>query len=246
MKNLRLTLLIIIVLISLFPLSSYAKTGYVSDMLILTFREGPGKSYRVTKRLKSDTPVVILREKNGFYKVRLKPGEIGWVDKDFIVFTLPKSLIIKQVKAENTKLRDQMDKLRSTTRDLNDKVSSMEQDFDQAKQKLAISSKKPMVEQTKAVNTLSDSQDEDNILVKYNALVEQTGNIQNIIKENNQLKKQNKILSEKLSIIKKKKQTIFKTTMIKWFFTGAAVLFIGWIMGQSVFSKKQHSSSLLR
>jgi SH3 domain protein len=240
MKKSILNLLIFIIIMWLLPLSGYAKTGYVSDMLLLTFRQGPGNSYAVIKTLISNTPVVILEEKDGFYKVELTSNEIGWVDKKFIIFTTPKTLIINQLKTENAKLTDQIENLQSNKDTFQDKISSIKQDYAQTKAQLETSLKTAMDEQKKTTNLLSESQN------RYNTLAEQSKNIQNVIKENRKLKEQNQILSDELAIFKEKNSTLFKTGMIKWFLTGAGVLLLGWIIGHSVSSRRQQTSSLLR
>lgn len=229
MKKLVSTLIVFIIIICLFPLVSYAKTGYVSDMLLLTFRQGPDNSYAVEKTLMSNTPVLILEEKNGFYKVELESKEVGWVDKNFIIFTLPKTLMINELEKENKSLSNRIMELQSK-----------KQNYSQTKEELAISLKTALDEKNKTTNLLSDIQG------KYDTLTRKSKNIQGIIKENKKLKEQTQALSEELKIIKGKSKNLFKTEMIKWFLTGAGVLLIGWIIGQSVSSKKQHSSSLLR
>ena len=105
MKKPLLLLTIFITITCLFPQLTFAKTGWVSDMLLLTFRQGPGTSYAVIKTLKSNTPVLILEEKNDFYKVELQSKEIGWVNKKFITFELPKPFIIDQLKQKNKDLQ---------------------------------------------------------------------------------------------------------------------------------------------
>ncbi len=239
MKKSFFTLIILIIIICLFPLSGFAKTGYVSDMLLLTFRQGPGNSYAVAKTLKSNTPVTILEEKDGFYKVELASKEIGWVDKNFIIFTLPKTVIIDQLEKTKEKLENKNIKLQSDTKVLKDKLVSIKQDYSQTIKKLETSLKKSLDEKRKTDDTLLDSQK------KYNILTDQSKNIQSIVKENKKFKKQNQALSSELTILKVKNKNLFKTGMIKWFLTGAGVLLIGWIIGQSVASKQKQSSSLL-
>ena len=131
MKKLFFSFIIFVMIICLFPQLVLAKTGYVSDMLMLTFRQGPGTSYAITKTLKSNTPVSILEEKNEFYKVELQSKEIGWVDKNFIVFELPKIFIIDQLKQENKLLKDKISKLESLTQTLEDKILSQKTDYSQ-------------------------------------------------------------------------------------------------------------------
>ncbi len=240
MKKSLFTLIVFIIIISLFPLASSARTGYVSDMLLLTFRQGPGNSYAVEKTLMSNTPVLILEEKNSFYKVELESKEVGWVDKNFIIFTLPKTLMINKLEKENKNLSNKIMELQSSVGELQDKLSSIEQNDSQTKEELEISLKKALDEKNKTINMLSDTQEE------YDTLTRQSKNIQKIIKENKILKEQTQTLSGELEIIKEKSKNLFKTGMIKWFLTGSGVLLLGWIIGQSVSSKKQRSSSLLR
>lgn len=240
MKKSLFTLIVFIIIISLFPLVSSARTGYVSDMLFLTFRQGPGNSYAVEKTLMSNTQVLILEEKNDFYKVELKSKEVGWVDKNFIIFTLPKTLMINKLEKDNESLSNKIMALQSSVEELQDKLSSVNQNYSQTKEKLEISLKTALNEKNKTINMLSDTQGE------YDTLTRQSKNIQKIVKENKILKEQTQTLSEELEIIKEKSKNLFKTGMIKWFLTGSGVLLLGWIIGQSVSSKKQHSSSLLR
>jgi SH3 domain protein len=239
MKNSSLTLVILTIIICLFPLSGYGKTGYVSDMLLLTFRQGPGNSYAVQKTLISNTAVNILEEKNGFYKVKLQSNEIGWVDKKFIIFTLPKTYIINQLEKENKNLQNKIQQLQQNTGSLQSKLSSKKQNYVQTKNTLETSLKTAIDEKSRTADLLSKTQN------KYDILVQQSQNIQKIIKENKIFKKENKNLSSDLMILKEKNQNIFKTGMIKWFLAGGGVLLLGWVIGRSVSSKKQQSSSLL-
>ena len=240
MKKSLFTLIVFIIITCLFPQASSARTGYVSDMLFLTFRQGPGNSYAVEKTLMSNTPVVILEERSGFYKVELESKEVGWVDKNFIIFTLPKTLMINKLEKENKNLSNKIMGLQSSLGELQNKLSSVQQNYSQTKEKLEISLNTALDEKNKSNNMLSDTRGE------YDTLTRQSKNIQKIVKENKVLKEQTQTLSEELEIIKEKSKNLFKTGMIKWFLTGSGVLLLGWIIGQSVSSRKQKSSSLLR
>ena len=232
-------LTIFIMTICLFPQFTFAKTGYVSDMLLLTFRQGPGNSYAVTKTLKSNTPVSILEEENGFYKVELQSREIGWVDKKFIIFELPKTFVINQLKKENKLLENKLSQLDTSTQTFKDKISTQENESSQRIQSLEASLKKAIKEKVSMDNSLSETRE------KYNTLIKQSKNIQKTIKENKKFQTENSTLSKELEIAKGKNKKLFKTGMIKWFLSGVGVLLLGWIIGQSVSSKKRKSSSLL-
>ncbi len=236
MKNRLFIMILFIVMICLFPLAGYAKTGYVSDMLRLTFRQGPGSSYDVLKALTSDTSVTILEEKNGFYKVELKSKEIGWVDKKFIIFTLPKTFMITKLENENNNLKHQIIQLQKNSGVLQDKLASMKQNYSLTRVELEASLKTAMDEKKKTADLLSDSK------IKFNTLILQSKDIQKIIKEKKKFKEQNTALLDELTILKEQNKNFFKTGMIKWFLAGTGVLLFGWIIGQNISSKKQHFS----
>jgi SH3 domain protein len=239
MKKSFFYLIIFAVTICLFPQLSIAKTGYVSDMLLLTFRQGPGNSYAVIKTLNSNTPVLILEEENDFYKVELQSKEIGWVDKKFIIFELPKTFIINQLKQEKQTLENKILEMESLTQTARNKINSREDEYSLKTGSLETSLKTALDEKKRLADSLSKAEG------KYNTLIEQSRNIQKILKENKVLQKKNSTLFTELEILKGKNKDVFKTGMIKWFLSGVGVLLAGWIIGQSVSSRKRRSSSLL-
>lgn len=118
MRKMLFYFIIFIMIICLFPSLVWAKTGYVSDKLILNFRQGPDNASDIIKTLKSDTPVIILEEKNEFYKIELQSKETGWVEKNFIIFEMPKTIIIDQLKKENDSLKNKISNLNLLETDL--------------------------------------------------------------------------------------------------------------------------------
>ncbi len=239
MQKLLIHLLMWGMLICVLPVTSMAQTGYVSDMLLLTFRQGPGNSFSVVRTLKSNTPVSILEEKDGFYKVELQSKEVGWVDKKFIVFDLPKTYIIDQLKQENKALLKNISEAESTTDVLNNKINSQFSQTSQTIQSLEASLKKALDEKAVLENSLSQAKE------KYNTLIEQSKNIQTTVSENKDLLESNETLAKDLKTLKDQNKNLFKTGMIKWFLSGAGVLILGWIIGQSVSSKRGKSGSSL-
>jgi len=197
----------------------HAQTAYVSDMLILTFRQGPGPGYPVISALKSDTPLTIIKESNGYLKVELSSGEQGWVDKKYVVTDPPKSIIIDRLKKENATLKD--------------KISTLTEQTDQI-----------ALEQLKKENqTLT--QNLETLKTQYAALKTASANITDTLKENERLKTRTASLSAALAQQKEESGFMFKTGMIKWFLAGVGVLLLGWVIGLSVSSRQGGSGSLL-
>ncbi len=222
-----------LVTICIVPQLLMAKTGYVSDMLLLTFREGPGASYSVVKTLKSNTPLTILDEQNGFYKVQLQTREIGWVDKKFIIFDMPNALIVNQLEKEKKNLEDKISNMESAQQALKNQLSSSEDENIRKIQSLDAALKAAENKNKTLTRSLSE------IKTKYNTLIQNSKNIQDIVAENKTLKETNHTLAANLDILKKKNKNVFKTGMIKWFAAGVITLLIGWTLGRNISSRRR-------
>ena len=197
----------------------HAQTAYVSDMLILTFRKGPGPGYPVISALKSDTHLTIIKERNGYLKVALSSGEQGWVDKSYVVTDPPKSIIIAQLKKGNAALEE--------------KIKALSEQADQV-----------VMAQLKKDNQ-SLTQNLETLRSKYTALKAASANITGMLEENKRLKTRNASLSATLAQQQGKNKFLFKTGMIKWFLAGVGVLLLGWVIGLSISSRQGGSGSLL-
>ena len=239
MKKLFTGVWLLVLLFLSIPAYSQARTGYVSDMLLLTFRQGPGTSFSVLQTLKSDTPLVILEEENGYYKVELTTGDIGWVDKQFVVFEIPKSKLIEQLNKEKTTLETQLETLSKDLEQLKTQLAAQESDQGEKAATLGGSLKEAMDKN----KTLSAQLEESQTL--YTTLQSQAQNVVAVVEKNKVLEQTNITLSNKLAQLENQTSNIFRSAMIKWFLAGVGVLLLGWIIGQSISSKKRKSSSLL-
>ncbi len=239
MRKMIVHLIVFVAISTLFPISGMAQTGYVSDMLLLTFRQGPGNNYKVLKALKSNTPVNVLEEENGFLKVELQSKEIGWVDKKYIIYELPKAVIAQQLEKKNQALQTELENLKSGKQTLGSKLSSMEKEYAQKIEDLNISLKKVNNENTSLTQSLAQSRQ------KYSTLINQSKNIQEIVEENKDYQEKNTTLTRELETLQAKHKNSFRSAMIKWFLAGVGVLLMGWVIGSSVSSKKRKSGYLL-
>ena len=223
-----------------------AQTAYVSDMLVLTFRQGPGNDYPVIARLKSDTPLTVLgQEEKDFMKVELASGEQGWVNKNFVVTQLPKAFIIEQLKKENQTLKDRIDDLME--------AASQDQTSDTDTQ-AATDTQTAIDEadrQRKANETLKNQNDAlskklTHLNNQYTTLKNASEEVSKTIEENKKLKAENTRLSNAVAEQRNSAAGILNNTaMIKWVLTGVGVLLLGWIIGHSVSSRRKSSGSFL-
>lgn len=238
MKNSFFQFLILLLLFLGLPSLLPAQSGYVSDVLFLTFREGPGNSYAIMKRLKSDTPVSVLEEQGGYYKVELESKEKGWVDKRFISFDTPKTIIIEALKQENKALEDKILELETRLQSVPNPSPTGENESGEKIRDLE-ASLAPETDETEKMSTaLPDA--------KERTLIEESGKFQQIVKENNALQKKNEALAAELADLKSKGPRPLKSDMIKWFLFGVGVLLLGWLFGHTVsINKRRGGSSLL-
>lgn len=216
-----------------------ARTGYVSDMLILTFREGPGTTYSVLKTLKSNTPLEVLEEDQGYFKVRLESGEEGWVDKQFVIFDPPKALMVAQLEKEKA--------------DLETQLASMARTVDQLKADLE-GGKTAAGEKTQALeDKISQMTSENRRLARQletakadlAALKAASENVVNTLEVNKTLAAENEKLSRTLAKMEGENSRLFRTGMIKWFLAGVGVLLMGWLIGLMLAGQRRRRGSSL-
>ncbi len=230
-------LAVTLIILSISPL--LAQTGYVSDMLILTFRDGPGTNYTVLKTLKSNTPLDVLEEDQGYYKVKLTSGEEGWVDKQFVIFDPPKALQVAQMEKEK--------------QELTQKLTDAQNTIDSLKADLSAGNSAAGENVTRLENRLSQMEKENQQLSRklakgqeeLRAIKAASADVIKTLETNKTLTAENQRLSQTLAQLENNNSRLFRTGMIKWFLAGVGVLLLGWLVGLMLSSKRRRSSSLL-
>ena len=213
--------------------------GYVSDMLLLTVRKGPGKNYNVTRTIRSDTPVYILEKKDRYARVRLEDGTTGWVESQYITFEPPESQRISKLESRIEDLQDRVGKLSKENEPLEQKVAGLKEKYENELKNLEAEFEAVKEEKGKAESKLA------RLEKKYNDLVEKSDNVTKVFQENKRLKEKTEVLSGKLAKLEKQNKDLLKTGIIKWFLAGAGVLFLGWLVGKSISKSKRRSSKSL-
>ena len=215
------------------------KTAYVSDILILTVRNGPARSYEVFRTIESGERLLIIEEKEGFTKIKLDNGDVGWTQTQYLTFDTPDHIIIGRLNKKLEKLISKNDQLLKTIQSSNTKYSNKETSLLQDKKDLESVLSKSVLERNDFKNKYLTIND------KYNELVEKSKNVILLNKENVKIKKTNKEFIEKIETLELKNRTLLKVGMIKWFLSGAGVIFLGWIIGRTVSFRGSRRTGLL-
>jgi SH3 domain protein len=209
--------------------STHADTRYVSDMLILTLREGQGSQYKAIRTLKTGTPIEVLEESARHLRVRTQEGEEGWVETQYISSEQPKAVIIAGLNKEANRLKARVEELQKDQATLLDQLNA-------AKRSHTVK-----VKETSRLNT-----ELTQITVKYKTLLDQSKNVAELIKENDRLYGDNDRLqaaNDRLNMeVEHLRQEIARLTrreMIWLFLAGASVFFVGLIVGK-VSKKKRY------
>ncbi len=218
----------------------FAETGYVSNMLLLTVREGPGNNFKVLKTLKSNDPVEIIDKQNNYYKIKTNDGTKGWVEQQYITDKIPQSLITADRRQKISRLEKDNKALAYSNTAMQKNIKNMETEFKTKITELNDSLQKTIAEKNQIKSALNQE------ISKYDSLINATGKGSlKVIKENMALKQKNKVLADKIEKLTENNEDGLKTGMIQWFLAGAGVLFAGWLIGRSIKSNKRSSGGLL-
>ena len=209
--------------------SAHADTQYVTDMLILNLRDRPGENYEVIRTLKTDTPVEVLEERGRYLRVRTKDGEEGWVAKQYITSKTPKPLIIAGLKKEINRLKEKIARLEKSP-------APLRNDLDLAKLKVKELEKETnKYRQEASLTTLELKQ----VNQKYNTLLEQSGNVAELMKERDRLRAANDRLNTEMEHLQQENARLKRTARLWWFAAGGGVFFAGLIGGKISRKKKR-------
>jgi SH3 domain protein len=239
--------LLSIVLLSLlvmgFPVmvSAQVDTGYVSDMLILTLRDGPGNEHKVLKTLKSDAPVQILEEAEGYLKVRTEDGQEGWVARKYITTNTPKPIIIAA--------------LNKALAELEAKVAELEEARASA-YGTSEAEKKSQIVRIKELETDVGRWKDEALRIKeklnevtqaHHAFLEESKNVAVLVKQrdtfkakNADLEATNKSLTIEIEQLQQDHDSLLHNEIIQWFLAGSGVFFAGLLIGKVSRKKKRY------
>ena len=90
--------------LSLFSGSAWAEKMYVTDMMEITLRTGPGIDHKIVAMLKSGQEVDFVIEDKEWSMISLPSGRQGWVLSRFISQNPPSRLVLESLKEKHKAL----------------------------------------------------------------------------------------------------------------------------------------------
>ena len=104
---------IILIILTLFPFTSQAKTMYVVDHFKIMVRRYPGEGYKIISQLPSNTKVDFIETEGAWAQISFK-NKTGWVLKRFLTEEKPKPVRIAEIER---KMKDQGEKIEALERE---------------------------------------------------------------------------------------------------------------------------------
>ena len=233
-KSKLILLFVVFILLSVSVGPAHADRRYVSDMLIITLREGQGSEYEAIRTLKTGTPIEVLEESGRYLRVRTEEGEEGWVAKQYISSELPKALIIAGLKQETNRLGTRIEELEKRQTLLLGQLKDAERSHDakvKGLEKSATNSREKVSRMTMELKQITE---------KYNILLNQSKKVVELISEHDRLQAENAKLDTEMEDLKQENARLRSTRMLRWFLAGAGVFFIGLIAGKASRRKKYY------
>jgi SH3 domain protein len=247
-KSLILTLSLVALII--FGIGSHqeaiAEIQYVSDLLIISVREGQNPEDPAVGYLPSATPVDVLEETEELMRIRTENGLEGWVRKKFIVAEKPKAIIINELEQQISELENSLQEVQLGSDD--EGLKKMMQGY--RKEIQAIQDQiQGYQKEIESLNTALNNEKKASA-AHQNSFKEANAKYQRLLKD----QKQNSVDPKKLAALKSENENLKKqlaqqpteqampmlSANMLWFLIGGGVLILGFIIGRVVRRKPRY------
>lgn len=213
-------LFIIAILLVLLPAVVHAEKKYINDLLEITLRTGQGIDHKIIEIVKSGQMVEVLKPGDQWTKIRRLNGTEGWVVSRFLTSNKPNILLLKE-------LQEKHEAIVTRTDSQLEEIAKLQEDNKELRSKLTVSAK--------TLNDLNNS---------YETLKKESGEFlqfkSNYNKATAQLTKQ----KQKIQKYEEELSKLEQRQIFRWIFTGAGILFLGFLIGLSGKRQRRRPSLL--
>ena len=200
---------------------AHSETSYITDDIRVMLRSDAGMDRRIIAMPKSGTRVEVLEGlENGWSKVRLPNEKEGWLLTRYLSAGLPSKEVVAKLKSENEVLRQQA----KTLIEENVRLKRERKDFENA-----------LAKQTKTAVTLKKS---------YEALKSGSSEYLSLKASYEKASKDLATRTKRQSELEEELRALQESQTLRWFVGGAAVLFVGLIVGFMARRPRRRSSLL--
>jgi len=193
---------------AIYSSGALAQDKYVTDILRITLRTGPGNVNKIIKTLNSGAKLEILEETDtGYTLVRLEDQTEGWVRTQYLQDEPVARNLIINANANVERLKEELSKLKTKTQSLSSNKSELES------------------ERNSLLNAKTNLEKENKHFSKIASRPIELDN------DNKKLKKLNVTLEHDLQRLTQENQILKDRDSRTWFIAGALVLIFGMLIG---------------
>ena len=203
-----------------------ADTQYVSDLMIISVKEGQNPDTPIIGYLRSAASVEVLEETEELMRIRTEDGIQGWVRKKFIVKDKPKAVIIRELEEKIALLEDDINTLQKES-----SSPGLRYSIKEYKQQIATLTAS-LENEKKTTLTLQNKLQQAND--RYQTLADTQKNDADTIKELASLKEENQVLKDKIASLPSIDSSPMLPGNMKWFLVGGGVLLLGFLIGRAI------------
>jgi SH3 domain protein len=230
---LTLTALLLAVVLAV---PALAETLYVRDVVIINLRAAPQPSAETLGLLRTGDSFEVLEKKGRYYRVKNEAGKKGWIDSQYAVAERPAVLLVREAVAKADRAAKASETAARETRlakaELDETLGQLEKVRREGNRKLNATSGE-VGSLTKELAALKKT---------HASLLSKSSNIIEIDAERERLAAQNAGLTDQLALTSEKAESLSEAYALKWFFGGAGVLVLGWVIGVVTGKKKKQRS----
>ena len=189
--------------------TSFAEVKYVSDIINITMRTGPGIDHKVIAMIRTGQKVEVLESSDNWSKIKLPNDKEGWVLNRYLRSDKPREVEYESLENNYKELVSQADQLKKE----NDKMKSENIDL---KSRLETSEKK-LAETLEAFESIKQ-------LSNFDEIEKNRSDYEKLKIQYERQKRFADNLENELNEIKRDKK-------LKWFLSGAGVVVFGILIG---------------
>lgn len=261
LRTMRHAVTTLLIFLTLSPaLQAVAETRYISDQLVINIKDRLEPPFTVVAKVRSNEAVNILEENDTYARVETEGKQIGWIAKQYLTTTVPKTLVIQQLQAELEALRGKVPQSDgSIAASPDDTALAKERDRLQLELQTAQSRitelqaamSGPESPPSPADSAVLSSEIQDLLDKRTQLESEITGlrsqieslndgriDVDGLVRENEQLRKDNHAKDGRIATLSAENEKLVKKTMIYWFCAGALVFLAGMFSGKISGRKK--------
>ncbi len=202
-------LFIIAILLVLLPAVVHAEKRYINDLLEITLRTGQGIDHKIIEIVKSGQMVEVIKPGDQWTKIRRLNGTEGWVVSRFLTSNKPNILLLKE-------LQEKHEAIMIRTDSQLEEIAKLQDDNKELRSKLAVGAK--------TLNDLNNS---------YETLKKGSGDFLQIKSNYNKATAQLTKQKQKIQKYEDELSKLEQRQIFRWIFTGAGILFLGFLIGLS-------------